>query len=76
MISVQIGEFKTKMSFYLQLLQKGVNIGLLYGRGKKPVAKITPWFNEKSERKLGVLSKYGTVKLKSFKITDEELLSP
>ena len=75
MINVQIGEFKTKMSFYLQLLQKGANIGLLYGKRKKPIARITPWFKKKSKRKLGLLSKYGAIKFKNFKMSDEELLN-
>ena len=76
MKSLPVGEFKAHFSEVLEKVQQGESIGVLYGKNKKPVAKLVP-MNEpkKKKRKLGILE--GKVKFKfakNFKMTDEELL--
>ncbi|MCC6825267.1 MAG: type II toxin-antitoxin system Phd/YefM family antitoxin [Acidobacteria bacterium] len=77
MKSLPVGEFKAHFSEVLELVQQGESVGVLYGKGKKPVAKLVPVDapKQKAKRKLGILE--GKVKFKfakNFKMTDEELL--
>ena len=57
-------------------MQQGETFEILYGRSKKPVAKIVPINGAKpKKRKLGILE--GKVKIrfaKNFKMTEEEFL--
>lgn len=78
MKSLPVGEFKAQFSEVLELIQQGESVGVLFGKSKKPVAKLVP-MNEsepkKKKRKIGVWE--GKVKVKfapNFKMTDEELL--
>jgi antitoxin (DNA-binding transcriptional repressor) of toxin-antitoxin stability system len=77
MKSLPVGEFKAQFSEVLELVQQGESVGVLYGKDKKPVAKLVP-MNEtkpKKRRKLGIWE--GKVKFvfaDNFKMTDEELL--
>jgi antitoxin (DNA-binding transcriptional repressor) of toxin-antitoxin stability system len=77
MKSLPVGEFKAQFSEVLELIQQGESVGVLYGKSKKPVAKLVPMNGSKPEtRKLGILE--GKVKFKfakNFKMTDEELLN-
>ena len=77
MKSLSVGEFKAQFADVLELVQQGESVGVLYGKNKKPVAKLVPINDGKSakKRKLGIMN--GKIKIrfaKNFKMTDEELL--
>jgi len=76
MKSLPVGEFKAHFSEVLEKVQQGESIGVLYGKSKKPVAKLVPMTKpKKKKRKLGAWE--GKVKVTfapNFKMTDEELL--
>ncbi|MFN0280076.1 MAG: type II toxin-antitoxin system Phd/YefM family antitoxin [Pyrinomonadaceae bacterium] len=79
MKSLPVGEFKAHFSEVLEMVQQGESVGVLFGKNKKPVAKLVPMNGSTSKkpgkRKLGILE--GKVKFKfakNFKMTDEELL--
>lgn len=78
MKSLSVGEFKAHFSEVLEKVQHGESVGVLYGKSKKPVAKLVPMNDSKprkKKRKLGIWE--GKVKVKfapNFKMTDEELL--
>lgn len=78
MKSLTVGEFKAQFSEVLELVQQGESVGVLYGKSKKPVAKLVPMNGsepKKKKRKLGIWE--GKVKFvfaDNFKMTDEELL--
>jgi antitoxin (DNA-binding transcriptional repressor) of toxin-antitoxin stability system len=78
MKSLPVGEFKAQFSEVLAKVQQGESFGILYGKQRKPIAKVVPMDDpkpEKKKRKLGILE--GKVKFKfakNFKMTDEELL--
>lgn len=78
MKSLSVGEFKAQFSEVLELIQKGESVGVLYGKSKRPVAKLVPMNGskpQKKKRKLGIWE--GKVKFvfaDNFKMTDEELL--
>lgn len=74
MLTVNIGEFKHNMTYYLKLLQKGQIITLIYGKKKEPIAKIYPF--KKKKKKLGLLKGQADFETtKDFKISDEEFLN-
>ena len=78
MKSLTVGEFKAQFSEVLEMVQQGESVGVLYGKSKKPVAKLVPMNGsepKKKKRKLGIWE--GKVKFvfaDNFKMTDEELL--
>ena len=77
MKSLPVGELKAHFSEVLEKVQQGESFGILYGKNKKPVAKIVPMDKpkKKKERKFGILE--GKVKFvfaDDFKMTEEELL--
>jgi len=79
MKSLQVGEFKAQFSELLEAVQEGETIEIVYGKKKKPVARLVPinggGAKPKKKRKLGIWE--GKVKFKfadNFKMTDEELL--
>lgn len=77
MKSLTVGEFKAQFSEVLALIQQGESVGVLYGKGKKPVAKLVPMEKPKKKRprKFGILEgKASVVFADDFKMTDEELL--
>jgi len=71
-----IGELKTHFSEVLHKVQKGERFGILYGRGKKPVAMIVPFVEEvKKKRKLGLLEGKVTLEFADdFEISENELI--
>jgi antitoxin (DNA-binding transcriptional repressor) of toxin-antitoxin stability system len=80
MKSLPVGEFKAQFSEVLELVQQGESVGVLYGKSKKPVAKLVPMNGTKSKkngkRKLGLLD--GKVKIvfaPDFKMTEEEFIN-
>ena len=77
MKSLPVGEFKAKLSQLIEDVQNGETIELVYGKQKKPVARLVPvnGGKMKKKRKIGLWD--GKVKIKfakNFKMTDEELL--
>ncbi|MEO7660627.1 MAG: prevent-host-death protein [Pyrinomonadaceae bacterium] len=79
MKSLTVGEFKAQFSEVLELVQQGESVGVLFGKGKKPVAKLVPMNGEKSKkagkRKLGLLK--GQMKVvfaPDFKMTEGEFI--
>ena len=77
MKSLPVGEFKAQFSEVLEMVQRGESVGVLYGKSKKPVAKLVPITETKQEkRKLGLLE--GKVKFvfaDDFKMTEEEFIN-
>jgi len=77
MKSLPVGELKAQFSEILEKVQQGESFEIVYGKKKKPVAKIVPINGGKPEkkRKLGILEGKVMFKFaKNFKMTDEELL--
>lgn len=76
MKTVTIGEFKTNLSSYAEMIQKGEELVVTHGRKKKKIFRVLPFTEVKpKKRKLGMLN--GKVKVKfskDFKITTEEFL--
>ncbi|HMT06937.1 MAG TPA: hypothetical protein PKA82_02955 [Pyrinomonadaceae bacterium] len=80
MKSLPVGEFKAQFSEVLEIIEQGGSVGVLYGKNRKPIAKLVP-MNEngaikKEKRKLGLLK--GKVKYifsDDFKMTEEELIN-
>jgi len=48
MEAMSIDEIKTQFSDVLKIVKKGKRVGVLYGRGKKPVAMIIPFAEEEA----------------------------
>ncbi len=79
MKSLPVGEFKAHFSEVLEKVQQGESIGVLYGKKKKPVAKLVPMNSSTSKkpgkRKLGLLEgKMKVVFAPDFKMTEEEFI--
>ena len=77
MKSLPVGEIKAQFSEILEDVKNGETVEILYGKKKKPVARIVPITDKprKKKRKLGIGE--GKVKVifsDDFKMTDEELL--
>ena len=75
MDAMTVGELKANFSEVLQQVQQGKEFRVLYGRAKKPVAKLCPITEEKipRERPIGLLE--GKVKFtipENFKFTSTE----
>lgn len=77
MKSFPIGELKSNFSSILNLVQKGEEIEILYGKSKKPIAKIVPLIEiKKGKRLIGILKGKSKVSFgKNFKMTEEELFN-
>ncbi len=80
MKSLPVGEFKAQFSEVLQKVQQGESVGVLYGKSKKPVAKLVPMNGSDSmkagKRKLGLLEgKMKVVFAPDFKMNEEEFIN-
>jgi antitoxin (DNA-binding transcriptional repressor) of toxin-antitoxin stability system len=80
MKSLPVGEFKAQFSEVLELIQQGESVGVLYGKSKKPVAKLVPMngsdLKKAGKRKLGLLEgKMKIVFAPDFKMTEEEFIN-
>jgi prevent-host-death family protein len=78
MKSLPVGELKAHFSEVLEEVQQGESFEIVYGKKKKPVAKIVPIEKPKKKpnRKLGILE--GKVKFvfaDDFKMTEEEFIN-
>ncbi len=79
MIALTVGELKAQFSHVISQVQLGEDVGVLYGKAKKPVAVITqkPLLekNNKEKRKLGIYeNKASYSENANFKISVEEFL--
>jgi prevent-host-death family protein len=77
MKSLPVGELKAHFSEVLEEVQRGESFEIVYGKKKKPVAKIVPIEKpkKKKERKFGILEgKVEFVFADDFKMTEDELL--
>jgi len=77
MKSLSVGEFKAQLSDLLEEVQQGETIEVLYGKNRKPVARLVPIKGEKRKKKRKLGAWEGKVKVEfapNFKMTDEELL--
>jgi prevent-host-death family protein len=77
MKSLPVGELKANFSEVLEDVQNGETIEIVYGKKKKPVARIVPINGPKpKKRKLGLLEgKMKVVFADDFKMTEEEFLN-
>lgn len=77
MKSLAVGEFKAHFSEVLEDVQNGETIEIVYGKKKKPVARLVPIEGSKPKKKRKLGAWEGKVKVTfapNFKMTDEELL--
>ena len=77
MKSLSVGEFKAQFAGVLEMVQQGESVGVLYGKSRKPVAKLVPMSSSKSKkkRKIGILDGKVNIRFaKNFKMTEEEFL--
>jgi len=77
MKSMPVGEIKAQFSDVLEKVQQGETFEVLYGKSKKPVARIVPINSDKpkKKRRIGIMD--GKVKIrfaKNFKMTEDEFL--
>lgn len=80
MKSLPVGELKANFSEVLEDVQNGETIEIVYGKKKKPVARIVPINGPKSKKKkkrqLGILDgKMKIVFADDFKMTEEEFIN-
>ncbi|EMJ94210.1 type II toxin-antitoxin system Phd/YefM family antitoxin [Leptospira alstonii] len=77
MKSYSVGELKSYFSEVLESVKNGENVGILYGKDKKPIAMIVSVKSKKEgKRKIGLLD--GKVKIsfsKDFEISEKEFIS-
>lgn len=74
MISVTVGDFKSRFSDYLDSVINGEDVEILYGRAKKPVAKFTK-IKETEKRNIGTLDGISSFsEIEDEKISVEEFL--
>ena len=76
MVTMPVAELKARFSRVLAAVRGGQRIGILYGKGKEPVAMIVPYEPEVlPEREVGFLD--GKVRIEfmdDFEMTESELL--
>jgi len=75
MKTLAVGELKAQFSEVLEKVKQGETIGIIYGKKKKPVAMIVPYYDseKKKERKLGILDGKCAIRFSDdFKMTEEE----
>lgn len=77
MKSLPVGEFKAQFSEVLEMVRQGESVGVLYGKNKKPIAKLVPMTEpKKKKRKLGILDgKMKIVFADDFKMTEEDFIN-
>lgn len=79
MKSLPVGELKAHFSEVLEDVQNGETVEILFGKKRKPIAKIVPIEKRKTKKKLrpiGLLD--GEMKIvfaDDFKMTEEEFIN-
>ena len=75
MTKMSVGEFKTKFSAVLELVKKGEEVEILYGRSKEPIARLVPLKTTGRKSLLGALEgKASYTMTDDWKMTSEELI--
>lgn len=75
MIQMTVGDFKAHFSQVLESVLQGEEVEILYGRGKKPVACLSPIQRVKPPRKIGSLEGIASfTEVGDGKISMEEFL--
>lgn len=75
MTRMSVGEFKTNFSEALELVKQGEEVEVLYGRAKKPIARLVPPGPVKTGGLLGLLVGKASFEMdEDWKVTPEELL--
>lgn len=79
MKSLPVGEFKAQFSDVIEEIKKGRSVGLLYGKQRRPIARLVPEESapkKNDKRKLGLLNgKMKVVFAPDFKMTEEEFVN-
>ncbi|MDR1358729.1 MAG: hypothetical protein LBJ48_05195 [Coriobacteriales bacterium] len=74
MTNMTVGELRQNFSAVLTQVQAGRSYGILYGRAKKPIARLVP-YEDPAPIRLGLLKGKGRVAiLDDSKLEPEELL--
>jgi hypothetical protein len=73
---ITVGEFKSRMAFFIERILKGEEFIVSYGRKRNKIFKVSPIKDEKPfKRKLGILKGKATVVFHDdWKMTTEEFL--
>ena len=77
MQTMTVGEVKAHFSEVLDMVQRGQDVVISFGKKKEKIAVLVPFshYQGKPERKLGLLVGKATFSLREdFAISDEELL--
>ena len=75
MIQMTVGDFKTRFSKVIASVIEGEEVEILYGRAKKPVAKVSKLSNPNPKRQIGTYDNIATFsEVGDSKITVEEFL--
>jgi len=70
-----VGVFKTNFSEALEIVKSGKEVEVLYGRSKKPVARLVPPEKKHTDGLLGCLEGTATFTMsEDWNMTPEELL--
>lgn len=73
MDGMTVGELKANFSEVLEQVQQGKEFQILYGRAKKPVARIKPIKEELPPRKIGIMDGKASFTMSDdFKFKSEE----
>ncbi len=75
MLQMTVGDFKSQFSQVLDSVLQGNEVEILYGRAKRPVARLIPIQASRPPRKIGTLEGIASFSLEGDgKITMEEFL--
>jgi antitoxin (DNA-binding transcriptional repressor) of toxin-antitoxin stability system len=73
-----VGEMKAHFSKALEIVQRGDDVVISFGKKRKKVAVLVPFsrYTRKQKRRLGLLAGKASFSIKDdFKVTNDELLS-
>ena len=76
MQTMTVGEVKAHFSEVLDMVQRGEDVVISFGKKKEKIAVLVPYshYQGKPQRKLGLLTGKATFSLRDFALSDEELL--
>ncbi len=78
MKTLQVGEFKSRLSEIINELKDGEEITLSFGKKKEKIAVLIPYskYIKRNNRKLGILqNKAGFTITNTFKLSDDEFFN-
>ena len=76
MQTMTVGEVKAHFSEVLDMVQRGEDVVIIFGKKKEKIAVLVPFshYQGKPQRNLGLLAGKATYAFRDFAISDEELL--